>query len=111
MRSLFITGASGFVGKRLLARIPPDRYDQVIALPWSIVRPTIALGPGSPILDKLRTLAGGPVVAVIGNGLARVQPIDVEDLAGALAVLLERRTFDGATREIGGPEVLTMEKL
>lgn len=217
MRSLFLTGASGFVGRRLLARIPPGRYDRIIALsrsarppepgvtwvrgdvrdpsPWTkhldagtdvahlaaatgaagaalhrainaqgtetllraaerakaggvllvssiaarfaedprypyatakreaeviarasalphaIVRPTIVLGPGSPILGKLRALAGGPVVAVIGSGQARVQPIHVEDLATALARLLDQRTFDGATRELGGPEVLTMEAL
>lgn len=217
MGALFITGASGFVGRRLLTRIPPGRYERVIAMsrrpreaitgvtwiqgdvkdpaawrqhltrdtviahlaaatggasasehravnaegtealvkaaeraqaggllyvssiaarftpdprypyatakreaevvvrackiPWSIVRPTIVLGQGSPILERLRSLAGGPVVAVIGKGDAKVQPIDVEDLAAALAQLLERRMFDGATREIGGPDVLTMESL
>ncbi len=217
MRALFVTGASGFVGRRLLARIPPGRYERIVALsrrtreaapgvtwllgdvrdastwrqhltpstdvahlaaatggasatehravnaqgtealvracerarvggllfvssiaarfpedprhpyatakreaevivrashlPFTIVRPTIVLGRGSPVLERLRSLAGGPVVAVIGQGTARVQPIDVEDLAGALALLLERRTFDGATRELGGPDVLTMEQL
>lgn len=80
-------------------------------VPYTIVRPTIVLGEGSPILERLRSLAGGPVIAVIGEGLARVQPIDVDDLAAALALLLERRAFDGSTRELGGPEVLTMEKL
>lgn len=217
MRSLFVTGASGFVGRRLLGRIPKGRYDRLIALsrrdqpplagvtwvkgdvrnpaPWRrhltegtdiahlaaatgsvsaaehravnaegtdalvraaefaraggllyvssiaarfppdarypyatakreaeavvrasrvpfiIVRPTIVLGPGSGILDKLRALAGGPVIAVIGNGRAEVQPIHVDDLASALLLLLERRTFDGSTCELGGPEVLTMEAL
>jgi uncharacterized protein YbjT (DUF2867 family) len=217
MGALFVTGASGFVGRRLLARIPQGRYERVLALsrhsqapvpgvawvrgdlkdigawsrhltpgidiahlaaatggasaaehravnaeatdallraaekakaggflyvssiaarftpdprypyatakreaetvvrasriPWSIVRPTIVLGQGSPILDKLRALAGGPMVTVIGKGTAKVQPIDVEDLAAALAALLEKRLFDGATRELGGPEVLTMEHL
>jgi NADH dehydrogenase len=76
-----------------------------------IVRPTIVLGRGSPILDKLRALAGGPVIAAIGGGRARVQPVDVADLAGALAQLLERRAFDGTTLEFGGPEVLTMAEL
>lgn len=80
-------------------------------LPFVIVRPTIVLGRGSPILDKLRTLAGGPVIAAIGGGAARVQPVDVTDLASALAQILERRMFDGATLEFGGPDVLTMAEL
>jgi len=80
-------------------------------VPFVIVRPTIVLGRGSPILDKLRALAGGPVIAAIGGGKARVQPVDVTDLAGALAQLLQRRAFDGTTLEFGGPEVLTMAEL
>ncbi|HEY2804493.1 MAG TPA: NAD-dependent epimerase/dehydratase family protein [Gemmatimonadales bacterium] len=80
-------------------------------VPFVIVRPTIVLGDGAPILGRLRSLAGGPVITVIGDGLARVQPIDVDDVAAAVTLLLERRAFDGGTRELGGPEVLTMEKL
>ena len=217
MRSLFVTGGNGFVGRRLLARIDRDRYARVIALsrtaqphaegitwvqgdlrdrsryesfldadtdiahlaaatgsgtaslhhgvnvdgtkalleaaaqaraggllfvssiaarfptdahypyatakrkaeailragtvPFVIVRPTIVLGPGSPILNRLATLAGGSVIAAIGGGRARVQPVDVVDLAHALAQLLEQRAFDSTTLEFGGPEVLTMADL
>jgi len=77
-------------------------------VPFVIVRPTIVLGRGSPILQRLRTLAGGPVIAAIGGGTARVQPVDVEDLAAALARLLELRRYDRDTLEFGGPEALTM---
>jgi nucleoside-diphosphate-sugar epimerase len=80
-------------------------------LPHLVVRPTIVLGPGSPILDALRRLAGLPAVAAIGGGRARVQPVHVDDLATMLARLLERRAFDGTTVECGGPEVLTMADL
>lgn len=80
-------------------------------VPFVIVRPTIVLGRGSPILNKLRTLAGGPVIVAIGGGKARVQPVDVTDLALVLSRLLERRSFDGTTLEFGGPEVLTMAEL
>ena len=80
-------------------------------VPFVIVRPTIVLGAGSSILARLASLAGGPMVAAIGNGRARVQPIHVEDVADALALLLERRGFDRRTIELGGPEVLTMGDL
>ena len=108
----------------IAARFPDDsRYPYATAkrdaealvragkVPFVIVRPTIVLGPGSPILNRLRGLAGGPVIAAIGGGKARVQPVDVSDLAAGLAQLLERRAFDGATLEFGGPEVLTMAEL
>lgn len=80
-------------------------------VPALIVRPTIVLGEGSPILGKLRSLASGPVVLAIGGGRARVQPIHVDDLARALALLLERRAFDGSTLELGGPDILSMAGL
>ena len=80
-------------------------------VPFVIVRPTIVLGYGSPILTRLQSLAGGPVIAAIGGGKAQVQPVDVGDLAAALSHLLDRRGFDGTTLEFGGPEVLTMAKL
>jgi nucleoside-diphosphate-sugar epimerase len=80
-------------------------------VPFVIVRPTIVLGPGSPILAKLAALAGGPLVAAIGNGRAKVQPIHVDDVAEALAMLLQRRAYDRRTIELGGPETLTMSEL
>jgi NADH dehydrogenase len=80
-------------------------------VPFAIVRPTIVLGDGSPIMSRLRALASGPVVTVIGDGTTRVQPVDVADVAAALARMLERRTFDGVTRAFGGPEVLSIEDL
>jgi len=105
----------------IAARFPEDpRYPYATAkreaevivrggkVPFVIVRPTIVLGRGSPILQRLRTLAGGPVIAAIGGGTARVQPVDVEDLAAALARLLELRRYDRDTLEFGGPEALTM---
>lgn len=125
LRAAERAGAGGllFVSS-IAARFPGDRHYPYAAakreaeaivrsgtVPFVIVRPTIVLGAGSPILDRLRSLAGGPVIAAIGGGKARVQPVDVADLAGALAQLLERRAFDGTTLEFGGPEVLTMTEL
>jgi NADH dehydrogenase len=80
-------------------------------LRWTIVRPTMIFGPGSPVLEGLRRLAALPVMPVFGNGRAPVQPIFVDDLAGAVAALLEEPASEGRTIEIGGPEVLSMERL
>lgn len=80
-------------------------------LDYTILRPTIVLGEGSPIWQKLRSLATLPVLVVIGNGSARVQPVHVDDVARGIVVLLDRSRFSGEVLELGGPEVLTMLEL
>jgi uncharacterized protein YbjT (DUF2867 family) len=77
-------------------------------LAFTVVRPTIILGPGAPVLAGLRRLALLPVIPVFGRRNARVQPIDVDDLAQLLEALLEPGSFQGQTLELGGPEVLGM---
>jgi NADH dehydrogenase len=81
------------------------------ALRTTILRPTIVLGPGSPIGARLRSLAALPVLPVPGDGRVRVQPIDVRDVAALIVALLDADRFQGETIEAGGPDVLTMEEM
>ena len=77
----------------------------------AIVRPTIVLGSGSAVLAGLRRLAAFPVVPIFGAGTARVQPIDVNDLAIVLDAILAEDRFDGGILEAGGRDVVSMEEL
>ena len=77
----------------------------------TIVRPTMVLGKGSPVLAGLARLAKLPVIPVFGNGRALVQPVSVNDLAKCLAAILEDSFFAGRTVEIGGPDQLSIEEL
>jgi NADH dehydrogenase len=79
-------------------------------MPYTIVRPTLVLGPGSPNLESLTRLALMPVVPLFGGAEARVQPVHVDDLAAAL-VLICANPPRGETVEVGGPETLTMRDL
>jgi NADH dehydrogenase len=79
--------------------------------PYVIARPTVVAGPGSPVIGALARLAALPVVLVFGDGLTRVQPVDVDDVALVLADVVEGGRFEGETLGIGGPEVLTIEAL
>ena len=88
--------------------------EQVVAqsgLNYTNLRPTMVFGKGSPVFAGLAKLASAPVVPIFGRGDVRVQPIDVGDLARAIATLLRVGSFQGETIELGGPEVATIEAL
>lgn len=78
-------------------------------LPFTIVRPTIVLGEGSPVGEKLTGLAGRSPLLIPGPGRARIQPIDASDLASALLELAKAGACTGETIDLGGPEALSME--
>jgi nucleoside-diphosphate-sugar epimerase len=73
------------------------------------VRPTMVLGSGSPIGQRLRMLAAAPVIVVFGNGRARIQPVHVDDLAAILIDLALSGPFDGRTVEVGGADAIEIE--
>jgi NADH dehydrogenase len=80
-------------------------------IPWVIVRPTMIFGPGAPVLAGLRRLARLPVVPLFGGGRARVQPVDVSDLAELLAAVVDDGSLSGQVLEAGGPDVVSLADL
>ena len=93
------------------AKVRAEESVQKSGLRFAILRPTIILGPGAPILGALEKLATLPVMTLPGSGRARVQPIHVDDVARAIVAVVDRGRFDNAVFEIGGPEILTIEEL
>lgn len=82
------------------------------ALDYVIVRPTMVLGPASPVLAGLRRLALAPLGVVFGDGHPRVQPIHVADLADLLLrVARETLPVEPRTVEAGGAEALPIGEL
>jgi nucleoside-diphosphate-sugar epimerase len=115
-RFLFVSTIAAKFGD--LSRYPyaqsKREAEQIVSasgLDWTIVRPTMIFGPGSPVLEGLRRLAGLPVVPVFGNGRAPVQPVFVDDLACALVAILGDPASTPRVIEIGGPDVRTVEEL
>lgn len=76
-----------------------------------LVRPTAIFGPGSPVQRGLAGLAGAPVVPVIGPGTTPLQPVHVDDVAEALADLVDDPSVDGETIDLGGPEAVAVGPL
>ena len=91
-----------------------QRAEEIVrgsGLRFLILRPTMILGPGSPVLSSLEKLALLPVGVVPGNGRARVQPVHVDDVVGCL---LEGARSEWPGEEIvalGGRESISMEAL
>jgi NADH dehydrogenase len=80
-------------------------------LEFTILRPTIVLGLHSPIWQRLRRLATLPAIVVIGNGSTRIQPVDVDDVARMMALIISLGRYSSEVLELGGPEILTFADL
>ncbi|HEX5070063.1 MAG TPA: NAD-dependent epimerase/dehydratase family protein [Vicinamibacterales bacterium] len=93
------------------AKRAAERLVSDAGIPFTIVRPTIILGPDAPILSSLSGLARLPIVVLPGDGRVRVQPIHVDDVAARLLRIVRDDEFGGETIELGGPETTTMEEL
>jgi NADH dehydrogenase len=79
---------------------------------WVIVRPGSVYGPGdeqiSLLLKMVRTL---PAIPVLGGGDDAFQPVWHEDLAEALARVVERDDLAREELDVAGPEVTTQNEL
>jgi len=78
----------------------------------TLVRPAVMFGPDDAFLTRLvklvRTL---PIYPMFGRGKTRLQPVYVDDVAEAIARILDRS--DGADRpcyELGGPRIYTYQE-
>lgn len=77
---------------------------------WTIVRPTMVFGPGSPNQASLERLALLPFPILFGTGRVRVQPIALDDLARVIVAAAKER-WAGEVVEAGGPDVVTLDEL
>lgn len=95
---------SKFRGEELVRRFP---------LRWTILRPAMVYGDGSPTLRWMRRLTwGAPLLPVPVPGRAtRIRPIFVDDLARGIAACLEGAGAEGLTMDAAGPEALSVGEM
>ena len=76
-----------------------------------IIRPAVMFGPDdaflTTILNLLRRL---PIYPMFGRGLMRLQPAYVEDVAEAIARIIERAEAQPGIFECGGPRTYSYEE-
>jgi NADH dehydrogenase len=78
----------------------------------TILRPSIMFGPEDQFTNRFAALARmSPFLPLVGGGVTSLQPAYVADVATAVADAVDGKTKEGATYELGGPEVLTMREI
>jgi uncharacterized protein YbjT (DUF2867 family) len=83
------------------------------AFPGAIVlRPSIVFGPEDSFFNRFAGLARlSPFLPLIGGGETKFAPVFAGDVAEAVARLVDRGEANGATYELGGPEVFSFRQL
>jgi NADH dehydrogenase len=78
----------------------------------TILRPSVVFGPGDVLFNRLAQIATkAPVLPLIGNGSAKVQPVFVGDVGEAAAEVLARPDTAKSVFELGGPRIYTYREL
>jgi NADH dehydrogenase len=81
-------------------------------LAWTILRPSVIYGAGDRSISVLaKTMRLLPVVPVLGDGRAKVQPVAVEFVAGAVLGALRNDNAVGKTYDLCGPEAFSWNEL
>lgn len=86
-----------------------ENYTKGSGLAFTILRPTMLMGNGSPVFTGLAQLAGLPVIPMFGRGDIEIQPIHVEDMAKAIIRIDAENRYNGETLEMGGPDIITIK--
>jgi NADH dehydrogenase len=76
-----------------------------------IIRPSIMFGEGDNFFNKFARMAKcSPILPLIGGGATKFQPVYVQDVANAIATILEGQ-YEGKIFELTGPEVYSFKEL
>ena len=80
---------------------------------WTICRPGNVYGPGDGQISVMLRMVRGvsPIVPKVGSGDQTFQPIWWEDLAEALAIVVERSDLAGQALDLAGGEVTSQNDL
>jgi uncharacterized protein YbjT (DUF2867 family) len=78
----------------------------------AVILPAVMFGPDDAFLNTLiKLLRRLPAYPMFGRGETRLQPADVEDVAEAVARVMQRTEMGPLTVECGGPRVYSYEEL
>lgn len=89
-----------------------ERIIESCGISYTIFRPSLVFGTGDRVVSQLLAVCRySPVIPLLGDADAKVQPIWVGDVATAVLRALHDRSTDGAIYELGGPESMTIAEV
>ncbi len=94
-------------------RIAAEQAIVESSLDWTILRPTMIYGAPDDrnLADLLKALRRIPVMPLVGGGARLQQPVHVDDVATAIADVLDHPTTVNRAYDIGGPRALPFEEM
>ncbi len=114
-RLVYMSGAGAAPGSRrswFRAKWRAERAVRNSGIPYTIIRPTWAYGPGDVALNRFLGLADlMPFVPLTGSGRQLLAPVFIDDVARLAADSLRADAARDKIFEIGGPETLTMREI
>ena len=81
-------------------------------LDFTVLKPAVIYGPGDDMVTHLvRMIRFAPLFPVVGRGDSILQPVDVRDVAEAVAAALDRPRSIGGTYDVVGPDRLPLAEV
>ena len=78
---------------------------------WTIMRPSVVFGEGDQFMNMFATLAKWFPALPLAGSAARLQPVYVDDVAQAIANVLQNPHTFGQCYDLAGPQVYTLGEL
>jgi NADH dehydrogenase len=81
-------------------------------LDYTIFRPSIIYGPHDHFVNLFANMSRwSPMLPIIGDGRAKMQPVPVEDVAKCFVRALSESKSIGQTYDLGGKDILSFEEI
>lgn len=78
----------------------------------TIFRPSLVVGRGDGFFGMFDTMSRySPFLPLIGGGVAKFQPVHIDDVTEAIVASFSSGATQGKTYELGGPDVYTFKEL
>ncbi len=90
-----------------------EEYVRGSGLSWTIFQPSLIHGPEAEFMQLMKTLACGafiPAMPYFGDGSARIQPVDVRDVAECMVKALGNPKTVRQSYALGGPRTYSWKE-